>query len=356
MIRDEIVEVLNSLPVEFYLDREGIEYRQTHGSSGAQFNLKTCPACGTSKWKVFLNQNTGLGNCFSGSCEKKFNKFSFIRESSGLSGKGLDEHILQIGRELGWRPARKSLAVSTESRELVLPVSIELPVGERNLSYLTRRNITKEATKYFNLRFSKDSYWDAGEHVVDFSNRVIIPIFDLEGNLVSFQGRDITGNAEKKYLFPSGFASTGEHLYNGHNAVNTKRILIGEGVFDVIAAKVALDEDPDLRDVVPVGTFGKHLAEGQVNKLRLLKERGVEEVTFMWDGEFAAIDAAVKSGLKAKALGLRVRIAILPPGKDPNEIPAEVLRHKFYSAIPLNNSTVISLRMKIRSEQSQRKS
>ena len=349
MIKPEIAEILETLPIEAYLDREGFQYKLTHGSSGRQINLKECPECGTAKWKVFLNQDTGLGNCFSGACEKRFNKFSFIRSASGLSGRGLDEHIKQIGREIGWRPARKSLAVTTESKELVLPASIELPVGERNLSYLTRRGITKEATKYFNLRFSKDSFWASGDILIDYSNRVIIPIFDIDGNLVSFQGRDITGTAERKYLFPNGFASTGEHLYNAHNVVKTKRVLLGEGVFDVIASKIALDEDPDLRDVVPIGSFGKSVGVGQLDKFRELHKRGVKEVTIMWDGEFSAIKDAIVAGMKVKQIGLNVRVAMLPRGKDPNEVPTEVVRGAFYTAAHLTKTSAIELMMKVRS-------
>src|SRR5690606_9971530 len=110
--------------------------------------------------------------------------------------------------------------------------------------------------QYFALRFCHKGLWKYRDEVrgncfVDFSQRIIIPVFDLDGNLVSFQGRDITGKAEKKYLFPNGFASTGEHLYNGHNVQRTARIVVGEGAFDVAATKVALDGDPDLRDVVP---------------------------------------------------------------------------------------------------------
>jgi len=348
-LNPEVAEVLDALPIGAYLDREGVEYRETHGSSGAQYNIRTCPVCGTSKWKVFLNQDTGLGNCFSGSCEAKFNRFSFIRASSGLGGKGLDEHILQVGREIGWRPARKALAVSNESKRLVLPESFELPVGDRNLAYLTRRGITKDATRYFHLRYSKDAFWDAGDFVVDYTNRVIIPIYDINGELVSFQGRDTTGTAEKKYLFPIGFASTGEHLFNAHNVARTRRALLCEGVFDVIAAKIALDEDPDLRDVVPIGSFGKHLALGQLDKLRMLKERGLEELTIMWDGEFAAIEDAIKAGLHARSVGLTVRIAILPPGKDPNEVPTEVVRQAFYRATPLTQQSAVTLRMSLRS-------
>ncbi|WP_323016506.1 hypothetical protein [Castellaniella sp.] len=343
-LKPEILEAIEALPIEAYLDREGIEYRVTHGSSGEQLNLKECPACGTAKWKVFLNRDTGLGNCFSGSCEARFNKFSFIRFSSGLGGKRLDDHILQVGREIGWRPARKSLAVvANDPKTLVLPASVPLPVNGRNLAYLTKRGITKEATEYFHLRYCHDAFWDAGDYLIDFSKRVIIPVFDLDGNMVSFQGRDITGTAEKKYRFPNGFSSTGEHLYNGHNVVRASRACVGEGVFDVIATKIALDAEPELRDVVPVGTFGKHIAFGQISKFRQLMKRGLKQVTIMWDGEPQALIDAVNAGLELRKIGLAVRVAQLPLGKDPNEVSEGEIIRAFYTAINLTQQSAVSL-------------
>ena len=76
----------------------------------------------------------------------------------------------------------------------------------------------------------------------DFSSRVIIPVYDLRGNLVTFQGRDITGKSDRKYLFPVGLPSTGRFLFNGHVAFNgCREILIGEGAFDVMAQQKAID-------------------------------------------------------------------------------------------------------------------
>lgn len=147
---------------------------------------------------------------------------------------------------------------------------------------------------------------------------------------MSFQGRDITGTADRKYLFPNGFASTGEHLYNGHNVRGTDTVVLGEGVFDVVAIKIAFDEEQDLRHIVPIGSFGKHLALGQIAKFRTLAERGVKNVVIMWDGELEATKDAIRAGLKLIGLGFNVKIASLPNGCDPNEISAANVRHVYY--------------------------
>lgn len=351
----ELREVLERLDIEAYLDREGIEYRETHGSRGAQLNVKTCPACGGDKWKVFINAESGLGNCFSGSCEAKFNKFSFIRAHAGLDNKRTAAHIFQVVKEMGWRPPRKSVvAVNTNAGVLKIPHSLEIPINGRNLAYLQNRGITIAVAQYFHLRYCHRGLFpytnDYGDRKFqDFSKRVIIPVFDLNGDLVSFQGRDITGEAEKKYLFPNGFASTGAHLFNGHNVHNTERVLVGEGAFDVMAQKIAIDGDPDLRDVVPVGTFGKHLSfgsdESQLAKFVELMRRGIKEVTIMWDGEIKATDDAVNAGMLLKGIGMKVRIAMLPADRDPNEVSAEVVRAAYWNAVPLDSKTGIKLRM-----------
>lgn len=354
MITD-LSEVLEKIDIEAYLDREGVDYRETHGSSGQQLNIRTCPVCGGDKWKVFINANSGLGNCFSGSCETKFNKFKFIKAHTGLGGRDLFEHIESVASELGWRPPRKStVSVDVDSSELKLPSSLEFPIRGRNLQYLENRNITLDIVKYFNLRFCNKGWFkykiEEKECFMKFDKRVIIPIFDIDGSLVSFQGRDITGTAEKKYLFPPGFASTGAHLFNSHNAHSTKRVVVGEGVFDVMALKIALDEDVDLRDVVPIGTFGKHLAQRQLEKFQELKERGIEEVTIMWDGELEATDAAIKSGMLIRGLGMKVRIAMLPYGKDPNEVAASVVRESYWAAKSLTAASATKLMIQRRNE------
>lgn len=350
----ELKEALETIDIESWLDREGVRYKHTRGSRGAQLNVKECPVCGNDKYKVYLNAESGLGNCFHGDCETKFNKWKFIKATLGLPAREVIEHVKQVAREQGWRPPRKSVAVSTTAAELILPESIALPHADRNLRYLDQRGITGDIAAYFGLRFSqrgKFDYLDENGRPMsqDYANRVIIPVYDLAGDLVSFQGRDITGSADKKYLFPPGFASTGTHLYNGHNAIGAEHIVIGEGVFDVAAIKIALDEDVGLREVIPVGSFGKHLSHdsenSQFGKLMALKALGLVIITIMWDGEAKALQDAIAAGMLLRQVGFMVRIALLPKDKDPNEVPAAVVREAFYKAVPLTPATAVQLRL-----------
>lgn len=350
---NELSEAIDKIEIEAWLDREGVRYRATRGSSGAQLNVKECPVCGNSNYKVYLNVESGLGNCFSGDCETKFNKWKFISAYLGLPARDVIEHVKQVAREQGWRPPRvKSIATSTRSSSLVLPESIQMPHGGRNLKYLENRNITGEIASYFELRFSHrgrfDYVDDEGRPMSqDYSNRIIIPIFDLEGDLVSFQGRDITGTADKKYLFPPGFASTGAHLYNGHNALGVEHACVNEGVFDVAATKIALDGEMELRDIVPIGSFGKHLSHGsedsQLGKLLRLKEHGLKIITFMWDAEKKAIKDAVMAAKLLKGYGFITRVALLPKGCDPNEVPGAEVRSAFWKATTIDDSTAARL-------------
>lgn len=352
--QDSFKEILSSIDLESWMDNNGIDYRLTHGSSGEQFNVHHCPECGDDRWKVFMGVESTLGNCFV--CDTKFNKYKFIRASLGNpTRRGMFELMRQFAIQDGWRPKRiKSAAVELEKPDLILPDSYELPHNGKNLVYLTSRNIDHDTTKYFHLRYCVKGWFKyflyEKECYQDYSNRVIVPIFDMNGDIVSFQGRDITGTAEKKYLFPPGFASTGKHIYNGHNAHRAKRVVVGEGVFDVMALKIAFDAVTEFRDIVPVGTFGKHLSHGasgedQLSRFIELKGEGLEEVTFFWDGEPQALADAGEAAMLLRGIGLSANVAILPKGKDPNEVLPEVIYKAYWNALPINAMNMAKLRL-----------
>jgi len=294
-------EDLNELDMEFVLERESIPFRVSRGVSGYQLNIKTCPLCGDTRWRTYFGVDSGAGNCFV--CGEGFSKVKAVAGLYGTEGRETWEKIAELLREQGWRPKRAAV-VATDPGDVVLPVSIELPteLGE-NLVYLEKRGFGGEICRYFGLRYCEFGWWkfkDAEGHpqTQNFANRVIIPVHDLDGKLVTFQGRDVTGTSERKYLFPIELPGTGKYLLNGHNVVATKEVVMGEGIFDIAAIKLAFDEDQALRDIVPIGSFGKHLSYGdpggndQLGRFLQLKKRGVETVTIMWDGEAAALTAA----------------------------------------------------------------
>lgn len=336
----ELEELLDSLDMESYLDYAGMDYRTRPGSSGRQLNVKCCPTCGNSGWKVYINEGSGLGNCFAGGCSLgTFNKWKFIKAALGdPSNAQVVAHIKTAAMAMGWRPKRQSAAVDYDG-EVQLPNSIPLPDGEgNNLDYLLRRGVTNELAEYFQLRYCHAGgyqiEYEGREIRQDYSGRVIIPVFDLDGKLRTFQGRDITGQREPKYQFPPGLPASGRFLYNGHNAHRAEELVVGEGAFDVIAIHAALQEDPALRQVAAVGTFGMHLsAEGQLDAFRALMGGRLKRVTLMWDSEKKALRGAIGASEKLRSIGLKTRIAVLPKDKDPNEVHPSVVRDAFRDAV-----------------------
>lgn len=340
----DFAEISTELDLEFFFERESLPHKIGRGVSGMQINAKHCPACGDARWRVYLNLETGLGNCFV--CNEKFNKPKFLHLHFGHGDNEWGETkrvAAEILREQGWRP-RRTVTAYVEQGDVVLPYSHELPLetGE-NLLYLEQRGVDGELAKYFHLRWCEFGFWsftdeDDKKAIQRFDNRVIIPVYDLDGKLMTFQGRDLTGKSDRKYLFPKMLPGTGRFLFNGQNVMMTKEVLVGEGAFDVIAQKRALDEEVALRHVVPIGTFGKHLSYGapdgndQLGRFLKLKGMGVERVTIMWDGEEKALVSALNAAKLLTGVGLVVRIALLPPGKDPNEVLPETIRDAYWKA------------------------
>lgn len=343
-------EMLASLDMEQYLDFEGIEYKHSHGSSGPQLHLKECPSCGHDDWKVYMNEETGLGNCFHGGCDMQtFNKWKFLAAVSGLTNnREIYGYITKLVGDLGWRPKRVAKKVNIEST-VALPKSTPLPDEYgKNINYLLNRNVNADLCRYFHLR-----YCDAGAFAYklngekkyqDYSKRIIIPIFDLSGELTTFQGRDVTGNSELRYLFPPGLPATSDLIYNGHNAIDAKEIVVGEGVFDVIGMKRCFDNENSLKHIVPVGTFGMHLSAhiddkpDQYQKFMHLRRYGLERVTFMWDSEPKAIKAAKKAAEMLARAGLQALIAVLPKGMDPGDAPDFEIRKAYFQAFDVSTT------------------
>lgn len=348
-------EIEENLDMEFFLDVEKIPYRRSRGVNGLQLNIKTCPACDDNRYRTYFGIDTGRGNCFV--CGRGFNKVSFIYEYKDRIWPDTLRFCSDLLKDQGWRPKRKSFT-SIEPGEIKLPNSLPLPLSTgENLKYLVNRGFDDDITRYLQLRWCRFGIYDyvdedGKKKTQDFSNRIIIPVCDIHGSLKTFQGRDITGKSDRKYLFPKMLPGTGRYLYNGHNVLATDHVVMGEGVFDVAAIKLALDRDVSLRHVVPIGSFGKHLSYGatdgndQLGQFIALKNRGVKTVTIMWDGERAALTAALSAAKLLAGIGLQARIALLPANRDPNEVTSNVVLDAFFKAQIWSSSLDIKLRLR----------
>lgn len=358
--RTDLAELLDNFDIESWLDAEGVEYKVTHGRSGTQLNVKCCPVCGNNKSKVYLNAETGLGSCFAGDHPpgENYNKVKFVQAHLGTASRR--EAIAAIKAFVDgsvWQPKReRSGPVHQVQTEIDMPTSVAIPINGRNLKYLSDRNIDARTAEHFGLRYcGKGRYeymWQGKQSWQDYSGRILIPIFDMSGKQSSFQGRDITGTKERKYLFPPMAATTGQSLYNVHRAKEASRVVVGEGVFDAMAIWQAIRDVPALSDIVPVCTFGKKLTESvdgrdQVSQFIELRRLGLKEVTFMWDSEPTALLSALDAAAILRKLGLVTRLAVLPSGCDPNEVDGSVVCKALASASLITLPVELKLRLRL---------
>lgn len=125
----------------------------------------------------------------------------------------------------------------SEKEEVVFADKITLPgstvPSDLHRKYLEGRGFNADdLVFYYGLRFTgMMEKWEG----VDWGYRVIIPIFDFKGNLVSFQGRAIFKKQEPRYLFPPKEKQVCESktlLYGAELCRLNRSIIVVEGVMD----------------------------------------------------------------------------------------------------------------------------
>ncbi|MFC6332432.1 DNA primase [Paenibacillus septentrionalis] len=153
-----------------------------------------------------------------------------------------------------------------------------------------------------------------GEGYYDrFRNRIMFLLRDRNGKPVAFAGR-IIGEGQPKYLnSPETMLFTKSRmLYNmdlARSAIKkVKQIVLFEGYMDVIKAWSAEVHNG-------VATMGTALTEEHC----LLLKRHCDEAIICYDGDSAGQAAAYKSIPMLEHVGIKVLVALLPKGMDPDE-------------------------------------
>lgn len=147
-----------------------------------------------------------------------------------------------------------------------------------------------------------------------FRGRLMFPIRDEKGALVAFGGR-LLGDGVPKYINSSDtpLYRKSKVLYGMSRARSgfgkDRRAVLVEGYLDVIACHRA-------GVTSALASLGTSLSDDHA---KLLK-RWVDEVVVLYDSDVAGQKAADRAVAILSAEGLRVRVALMPPGEDPDTL------------------------------------
>lgn len=160
---------------------------------------------------------------------------------------------------------------------------------------------------------------DSGENglYARFIERITFPIYALNGSIVGFGGRTITGHNAKYVNSPQtklfnksrllyGYHLAKEHIYKKHE------IIITEGYLDVVMLHQAGFENS-------VATLGTALTQEHLPLLR----RGEPKVIVAYDGDNAGLNAAYKAALMLCGGNFEGGVVIFGQGIDPADMVKE---------------------------------
>lgn len=164
---------------------------------------------------------------------------------------------------------------------------------------------------------------DGGETYDRFRDRILFPIADARGRIISFGGRALDPKARAKYLNgpDTELFDKGRVLYGLpearrllHTGGDGAALVVVEGYMDVIACQRA--------GIAAVAAMGTSLTEAQMELLWRLHP----EPTLCFDGDGAGMRAAARAIDRALPLlqpGRSFCFAIVTGGKDPDDILRE---------------------------------
>jgi DNA primase len=168
---------------------------------------------------------------------------------------------------------------------------------------------------------------DGSGYIDRFRDRVIFPINDRNGRVIAFAGR-VLGDAQPKYLNSpeSKLFNKSRTLYNLDQAKSSirklRQIVLFEGYGDVIAAWEAGVHNG-------VATMGTSLTESHITIMKTL----ADEILICFDGDRAGQSSAMKNIPLIESAGMKIKIAVLSDGLDPDDFVRKYGSERFMSQI-----------------------
>ena len=302
-----------------------------------------CPFHAEKTPSFMVNPSKQICHCFG--CGKGGDIFAFTMHYENMN---FPEAVSYLANKAGItiEPFKDSQAYGKGIKESIFAIHKEaLQFFKNNLSssgvanaYLRERGLTSESIETCSIGYSTSMRDPLFSHLKDrsftleqikasglvyfgengihdfFRDRIMFPIFDLQGRPVAFGGRKLsTADNVPKYLnspdhmlFKKGESCYGIHL--AKNAITQKGYsIVVEGYLDAIMCH----QHSFINTIAPLGTA---LTTGHLKKLK----RFSPKVLLLFDGDQAGTSATKRSLELIYSEGMSAKIVMLPEKEDPD--------------------------------------
>ena len=305
-----------------------------------------CPFHAEKTPSFSVNREMQLYHCFG--CHKAGGVFNFLMEYEGMTyPESIEFLAARVGYQLPEKKMSEEEKKRTGRRMRLLEVNKQAAIyfyyllrnsehGKKGLEYFKNRGLSDETMHSFGLGyadiyendlykylkskgFSDYEIRDAGLCELSeksgardaFWNRVMVPIYDINGKVIAFGGR-VLGDAKPKYVNTKAtdVFDKSRNLYALNIAKKTKRrgMIMCEGYMDVISLHQAGFDNA-------VATLGTAVTLGHAS----LVKRYTDEVYLSYDSDEAGVKAAIKAADIFRQVGISARVVDMRPYKDPDE-------------------------------------
>ena len=224
-------------------------------------------------------------------------------------------YYANLTRKEEGQPAKDYLASRGFGDDIIEKYRLGVSLSQDGLQgYLRRKEYKVPDIQACGLIYGKDN-------IDSFANRIIVPIFDAQGNVVAFGGRiykeeDKDNPAKYKNSNTNEIFEKSNCVY-GLNFIKEDRkkgirpdeLILVEGYMDVIALGAA-----GITNVI--AGMGTALNEGQIKVIK----KNTQKILVCYDGDEAGRKATAKNAPMLEAAGLEMKIVSLPQGMDPDEV------------------------------------
>lgn len=347
---DKIKEIKNATDIV-----QIISERVILKKSGKNF-LGLCPFHAEKTPSFSVSPNKQIFYCFG--CGVGGNVFRYLMKIDGLS---FPEAVRSLGSRYGIEIPRKDLtpeqkrritereklqAINQTAMEHFRAMLVSGETGQRALTYLYQRGMTKTILDDFNIGFAPQGWSrlfnlfmrkgtpanlleksgliiprkDKSGYYDRFRERIIFPIFGIGGRVIGFGGRVMDDSLPKYLNSPeTPLYHKSQSLYGldrAKDACRQKKVVyLVEGYFDLISLHL-------FGITNAVATLGTSLTAEHVRILKgYLGQRG--RVILVYDSDAAGVRAAQRSVRIFRAGFLEARILVLPHGYDPDSFLME---------------------------------